>query len=257
MPVILNWRIYFMYSIDLNCDMGEGAGNDAAILPYVSSVNIACGYHAGDERTMFETMRLAKEHGVSIGAHVSYFDRENFGRTNMIIPHEDVYEIVEQQLLIFYTIADALDVDVHHVKPHGALYNMATDDPELANVIARAIKDVDHDLVMVGLSNSCMVSEARAVGLSVANEVFADRSYQDNGRLTPRSEPHALITETDAALQQVLQLVKHGTVTSVSGEKISLKADTICIHGDGLFAVEFAKHIHQLLKRELVEIKHF
>jgi UPF0271 protein len=232
---------------DLNCDMGEGIGNDADIMPFINSVNIACGYHAGDEKTIWNTIELAVKHGVAIGAHVSFLDRKNFGRTEMKADAEDVYDLVTQQLIIFDEIVSSFDITINHVKPHGALYNISARDPILAASIAKAVKEFDESLALFGLSGSHSIKEAESIGLKTASEVFADRTYQDDGSLTPRSQPGALIEDADKAVQQVSQMINEGMVTTVSGKKIPIKAETICIHGDGKHAVEFAKKIREVL----------
>jgi UPF0271 protein len=239
-----------MYKIDLNCDLGEGIGNDALIIPYITSASIACGFHAGDVNTMYETIELAVKHGVSIGAHVSYLDNTNFGRTEMNLPEEDVYELVEQQLIILKEIADMFDIKLTHVKPHGALYNQSAKEAALAKTIARAIKDFDQYLVLYGLSGSHSIREAELLGLKTSSEVFADRSYRDDGSLTPRSEPGALIEDAGEAVKQVLQMINEGTVTTISGKTIPIIAQTVCIHGDGLHAVELAKAIHDAIQKK-------
>lgn len=236
-----------MLHCDLNCDMGEGIGNDELIMPCITSANIACGYHAGDENTMHQTILLAQKYKVNIGAHPSFFDRQNFGRTEIKSSLQEVCELVFKQIKILQKIAADNNAALHHVKPHGALYNMAAKDKVLARSIAQAVKDCDENLVLFGLSNSFLISEAKAFGVKTASEVFADRTYQDDGNLTPRTQPHALIEDTDEAIQQVLMMVKHGKVKTVSGKEISVVADTICIHGDGKNAVEFAKAIKTLL----------
>jgi len=232
-------------AIDINCDMGEGIGNDDLIMPYIHSANIACGYHAGDEKMIWNTIELALQHNVRIGAHVSFLDKENFGRTEMDLSPGEVYDLVTQQLLVIKEIADDLSAKIVHVKPHGALYNMSAKDPVLAKTIAGAIKDFDDNLVLFGLSGSHSIREAKTIGLKTANEVFADRTYQDDGSLTPRSQPGALISDSSQVIQQVLQMINEGTVTTISGKKIPIIAETICIHGDAEHAVEFAKAIHE------------
>jgi Uncharacterized proteins, homologs of lactam utilization protein B len=233
--------------IDLNCDMGEGIGNDELIMPYITSANIACGYHAGDEETMKKTILLAKKYNVNIGAHPSFLDRENFGRTEIKFPPEEVYELVTKQIKLLQKNAAKNNASLHHVKPHGALYNMAAKNKELAKAIAEAVKNIDKNLILFGLSNSFLISESKAIGLKTASEVFADRTYQDDGSLTPRSQPNALIQNTDEAIQHVLLMVKQGKVKTISGKEIPIVAETICIHGDGAHAVEFAKSIRALL----------
>lgn len=238
----------------INCDMGEGIGNDEAIMPFISSANIACGYHAGDENSMKRTVELAMKYNVSIGAHPSYPDRENFGRTDIRLPLSEVYDLVTKQIHLLREITKSAGTLLHHVKPHGALYNMAARSKPLAAVIALAVKDVDEKLKLYGLSGSHFIREAQKIGLKTISEVFADRSYQDDGRLTPRSNPEALINDTNKAVQQVLQMVKEGNVTTVSGKVIPIVAETICIHGDGEHAVEFAKAIHEALVKNNILI---
>lgn len=242
-------------TIDLNCDMGEGMNTDEAIMPWISSANIACGYHAGDEKIIWKTLELAVQNNVAIGAHVSFFDRENFGRKEWSLPIGEIYELVTQQLIILNEIATSFETNIHHVKPHGALYNIAAKETGVAAVIARAVKDFDQALVLYGLSGSYSVSEAKKIGLQTASEVFADRTYLDDGSLVPRSQPQSLIEDVDKAVEQVLQLIREGTVTSLSGKKIPVQAETICIHGDGKQAVELSKAIHESLKQKGIIIK--
>ena len=239
-----------MYKIDINCDMGEGTGNDALLMPYISSASIACGFHAGDVDTMYEAIGLAIKHKVSVGAHVSYLDKNNFGRTEMNLPAEEIYELVEQQLIILKEITDLFDIKLTHVKPHGALYNQSAKDNVVAKTIARAVKDFDQQLILFGLSGSHSIHEAGLLGLETASETFADRNYQDDGSLTPRSHPDALIENKDKAVNQVLQIINEGTVTTVSGKAIPIIAQTICIHGDGTHAVEFARAIHEAIQKK-------
>ncbi len=241
--------------IDLNCDMGEGMDNDAMLMPLISSANIACGYHAGDDSIMRATVALAKQSGVSIGAHPGFADKENFGRTEMQLSDKELYQIVWDQLHLLQTICKESDTALHHVKPHGALYNMAARDAAMARVIAQAVKDVDASLIFYGLSGSHLISEAQALGLRTASEVFADRTYQDNGSLTPRSQANALIHDHEIALKQVLQMIQEQTVTAVSGKCISLTAETICIHGDGPHALSFAQQINSALHNASIKIQ--
>ena len=232
----------------INCDMGEGAGTDEFIMPFINAANIACGYHAGDTATMWQTVELAIKNNVAIGAHVSFFDKGNFGRSEMKLSNDKVYELVSQQLIILNEITTALDAKINHVKPHGALYNMSAKDGILATVIAKAVKDFDGNLILVGLSGSHSINEAKKVGLKTASEVFADRTYQDDGSLTPRSLTNALIDTEEKVIKQVLQMIKEGSVTTVTGKTIHIIAETICIHGDGKHAVEFAKAIYEAIK---------
>jgi UPF0271 protein len=233
--------------------MGEGIGNDEAIMPFISSANISCGFHAGNGDTIRNTMVLAKKYNVHIGAHPSFRDKENFGRKEMHLGHDKLYAIVLEQLIKIDLIAKEKGTALNHVKPHGALYNMAAREKEIARTIAQAIKDFNEDLIVYGLSNSFLISEAKRLGLKTASEVFADRTYQDDGSLTPRSQPNALIENEEQCIRQVIQMVKQGTVTTTSGKVIPIIADTICIHGDGKHAVSFAKKIHDALKKATPE----
>ena len=244
-----------MLTIDINCDMGEGIGNDGAIMPLISSANIACGYHAGNEETIKETIEIAVKNNVAIGAHPSFFDRENFGRTEMHLSFDEVYDLVFLQLRTIDKLIKEKNKSLHHVKPHGALYNMSAKDPKVAKAIAQAVIDFNDELVLFGLSGSVSIEQAKIVNLKTANEAFADRTYQDDGSLTPRSKANALIDDVNKSVQQTLQMIKEKTVTSVNGKIIPIIADTICIHGDGKHAVEFAKEVHEFLRKENVEIK--
>lgn len=241
--------------VDINCDMGEGAGNDAMIMPYISSANIACGYHAGDEHSMWNTIELAAKNNVAIGAHISFPDKQNFGRTEMDIPVSEVYDLVTRQLVSINEIAETLDQTIHHVKPHGALYNMSATNKDLAHIIARAVRDFDRRLLLVGLCGSYSISEAAGIGINTVQEAFADRRYRDDGNLVSRSNANALINDEKEMVKQVLQIVLEGRVTTANGGVIALKADTICIHGDGRHAIKFAKYIHQTLTMQGIEIK--
>ena len=242
-----------MFTIDINCDMGEDIGNDELIMPYVSSASIACGYHSGDEYTMQNTVRLCIAHHVSIGAHPSINDRENFGRREMNITAEQTFRLITEQLEILSKFVR--NEKMHHVKPHGALYNMAAKNRALAEAIALAVKNFDKSLIIYGLAGSFSISEAQKAGLKTASEVFADRTYQDDGTLTSRTQPNALIESTDDAVKQVLQMIRQQTVTTIAGKEIPITAETICIHGDGKNAVEFARTIYQVLNKEFIEIK--
>ena len=244
-----------MKTIDINCDTGEGIGNEEAIIPFISSANIACGYHAGDENTIWETAELCKKHNVAIGAHPSFFDKKNFGRTELKLDTDDIYDIVTQQLFIIDEIVSDLNVSIHHVKPHGALYNLSAKDKTTAAAIARAVKDFNHELILFGLSGSHSIKEAEKIGLETCNEVFADRTYMEDGSLMPRTMEGAVINDPDKVVHQALQLVNEGTVTTATGKTIKLKADTICIHGDGIHAVELAKEITENLKLDGIVLK--
>ena len=243
-----------MTSVDLNCDIGEGCGNDAELMRYISSANIACGFHAGDEATMRRTVELALENGVAIGAHPGYRDRENFGRTEMRLSRDEVRRLILGQLEALKAECDRKGARIRHVKPHGALYNQAAMDRELASALAEAVSEFDSGLTLYGLSGSLMIEEAGTAGLKTASEVFADRTYRSDGTLTPRSQPNALIHETETSLTQVLDMIKYGRVRSTDAIMVPIKAETVCVHGDGPNAVEFAKLIQERLTSEGIRI---
>jgi UPF0271 protein len=212
----------------LNCDLGEGIGNDIQLMPYIDEANIACGFHAGDAFTMRETVALCIRHGVKIGAHPSYLDRENFGRKEIELSSEEIYLLVKKQIETLKKIAENAGAKLNHVKPHGALYNTSAKNLEVAKAIAKAVKDIDAGLILFGLKNSHSIIAAKEIGLKTAEEAFADRRYESDGSLTPRSQPGACFTEIQDALNQVQKM----------------KADTWCIHGDGPHALAFAKALH-------------
>jgi len=244
-----------MACIDLNCDMGEGMKNDAQLMPLISSANIACGYHAGDEDIMKKTVELALLNHVAVGAHPGFADKEFFGRRELQLSNNEVYDLIAGQISALKKITDSFQTKLHHVKPHGALYNMAARDASLAHTIAQAVKDADENLILYGLSGSYLISEAEAIGLKTANEVFADRTYRDDGSLTPRAQPRALIDAESKCVAQVLQMITQQTVTSVNGRVVPIAVQTICIHGDGKHAVTFARAIHQSLKENSIDIE--
>jgi 5-oxoprolinase (ATP-hydrolysing) subunit A len=244
-----------MFSIDINCDMGEETCNDELIMPFISSASIACGYHAGNEKTMKETIELCIEYDVAIGAHPSFPDKLNFGRTEMDLSYAAIYGLVTDQLISIAKIAKAAETSLHHVKPHGALYNMAAKDVVMAGTIARAVHDFDRSLILYGLAGSFSISEAKKIGLKTYSETFADRTYQDDGSLTPRKKDNALIDETGKSVAQVLQMIQEKRVTTLSGLTIPITAETICIHGDGKNAVELAKAIHKTLRENNIDSK--
>ena len=247
-----------MLSIDLNCDMGEGYPNDDLIFPFISSVNIACGYHAGDKSTMQRTVEQALKHDVAIGAHPSYPDKENFGRIDILhkkISITELMKVVQKQIFLLQEICKSSGATLHHVKPHGALYNRAARDEEAAQAICSAMQQVNHKLLLYGSSGSIMEKAARNHNIQFVHEVFADRTYQADGSLTPRSAANALISDTDAALQQVFRMIQKGEVKTLTGDLIRVKAETICIHGDGPNAVEFAKGIHAFLQDNNITLK--
>ena len=243
-----------MFSTDLNCDMGEGIGNDAAIMPFISSANIACGFHAGGADTMKQTIELALQYNVAIGAHPGFADKENFGRVEQQLTDEAYYELVRIQLHIIQKHIDEAGAVMHHVKPHGALYNMSAKNYRLASIIAKAVKDHNPNLILYGLSNSYSIDAAETLNIRTASEVFADRTYTDEGTLTPRTQPNALITNEDESIQQVLQMITQQTVNTINNNTIQVKADTICIHGDGKHAISFAKKIAAALQERGIKI---
>lgn len=249
-----------MLSIDLNCDMGEsfGAwrmGNDAEIMNYVSSVNVACGFHAGDASVIRNTIEAALEKSIAVGAHPSFPDLQGFGRREMRMTAREIFDMMLYQVAAVKGICEAIGGRLNHVKPHGALYNQAAREAETARAVAEAVKAIDANLIFYGLSGSLLISEAEKLGLKTASEVFADRTYQNDGSLTPRSRPDALIHDAEKALAQVLQMIQAQTVTATDGEIISIKAETICIHGDGANAAEFARTINAKLAKSGITIK--
>jgi UPF0271 protein len=244
-----------MHTIDVNCDMGEGAGNDAQIMPFISSANIACGYHAGDETTMKKTVELALLHGVAVGAHPGFADKQNFGRLPVMLPLQQVYQLVAEQVYSLQNIARSVGATLHHVKPHGALYNMAAADEALAAVIAGAVKAVDENLVLYGLYNSYLITAAQQAGLRTAAEVFADRRYHNNGTLVSRAVQGAVIEEEEKAIEQVLNMALHNTVTSIEGDVVTVQPQTICLHGDGQHAAVFARLVHIALAANNILVK--
>jgi UPF0271 protein len=247
-------------SIDLNCDIGEhdseeGGQREAAILPHVSSANVACGFHAGDAHVMRRTMRAAAGLGLAVGAHPSLADRAGFGRRELPVEADEVYELTLYQIGASAAMAQAAGARLNHVKPHGALYNMAARNRPLADAIAHAVRDFDAGLVLFGLSGSLLVDAAEAVGLKSASEVFADRRYQSDGSLTPRTEAGALIHDADEAARQVLDMIEHGFVRARDGSKVRVRAETVCIHGDAPTAPRFAQHLARMLAQAGVTLR--
>lgn len=231
--------------IPINCDLGEGMPDDAAIVPYINEANIACGFHAGDSLTMRTTIAHCLSHQVKIGAHPSYLDRENFGRTVVTLSPTEIYQLVQKQVHILQKIAAESGAKLNHVKPHGALYNESAKNKIVAQAIAKAVFDLDPNLILFGLSQSHSITQAAEMGLRVANETFADRAYVEDGNLMPRSQVGAVHEDVDTLVQQVLD-IQNGFVKTNLGHKIALTSDTICIHGDGPNALAFAKVIHGL-----------
>lgn len=241
-----------MRTVDLNCDLGEGAGNDVALMPLVTSANIACGAHAGDAATMAATVALARAHGVAIGAHPGFADRANFGRAEQAITPEAAADLVARQVAL---VAEIVGPELRHVKLHGALYNQVVREAELAAAVAERLAAEWPRLRVIALAGSALVRAARARGLTVAEEVFADRTYRADGTLTARSRPDALIHDEEEAVAQVLRMVTEGRVRSVDGTDVRVRADTVCVHGDGARAVEFARRLRAELAKAGVAVR--
>jgi len=248
-----------MYKVDLNSDIGESFGDyklglDEEVVKYISSANIACGFHAGDPMVMAKTVKLAVNENVSIGAHPGYQDLMGFGRREMKITKEEAKNYVKYQLGALWAFAESNGVNLQHVKPHGGLYNMAAKDAELAMAIAEAVYEVDKDLILVGLANSELTKAGKQVGLKVANEVFADRAYNPDGTLVSRKKEGSMIHDTDLAISRVLRMVKEGKVEAITGEDIDIQADSICVHGDNPKAVDFVNQIRKALENEGITV---
>lgn len=248
-----------MYKVDLNSDLGESFGAytiglDDQVVQHVSSVNVACGYHAGDPIVMDKTIKMAIASDTAVGAHPGYPDLQGFGRRNMVCTPAEVKAYVQYQLGAILAFTKANGIKLQHVKPHGALYNMAAKDEALAKAIAEAIAEVDKDIILLGLAGSKMLEAGEAAGLRVASEVFADRAYQADGSLVPRKLPGAVIHDTDEAIKRTIKMVTEGTVTAITGEEVHIKADSICVHGDNPQAVAFVKAIREELEKNGVTI---
>ncbi|QWE02996.1 5-oxoprolinase subunit PxpA [Polynucleobacter sp. JS-JIR-II-b4] len=238
--------------MDINSDMGEGfgawdMGNDALLLDYITSTNIACGWHAGDPARMKKLVEMASKKGVHIGAHPGLPDLEGFGRREMAISEQDAYNYVLYQAGALKAFVDAIGNKLHHVKPHGALYNQAAKDIKLARGIAQAVKDLGSEVILYGLAGSCLIDAAKELNVPVWQEVFADRRYTKEGFLVPRTQAGAVIEDESDALNQAIYFSKNGKVTAIDGSEIKIQADTLCIHGDNPHAVEFAKRIKAAL----------
>ncbi|WP_017813199.1 LamB/YcsF family protein [Paenibacillus shenyangensis] len=249
-----------MRQVDLNCDMGESygvytLGADELMYGSITSANIACGFHAGDPSVMRSAVRQAIAHGVKIGAHPGLPDRMGFGRRNMEVSPDEVYDMVTYQIGALEAFVHQEGSQLHHVKPHGALYNMAAVSPALADAIAHAVYAIDSRLILCGLAGSELIAAGQRIGMQVANEVFADRTYQPDGTLTPRSADGALITDSQLAVRQVLQMVMEQQVMSAAGTIVSIEADTICLHGDGVHAVTFARELREQLEQHHIIVQ--
>jgi UPF0271 protein len=243
-------------TVDLNCDMGEGMPTDETIFPFISSANIACGGHAGDPDTMRRSVELALLHRVAIGAHPSYPDRAGFGRTDILesLSINTLLSTLETQIAALQSICQEMGTRLHHVKPHGALYNRAASDPAVGSIICSAVAAIDPSLIIYGLSGSGMRQTVSALGLRFVNEVFADRTYRPDGSLTPRTEPNALIRDPATMLNQVLTMILRHEVRAPGGTIVPITAETICLHGDGDDPVKFASIIRRALEQHDIAV---
>ena len=240
--------------VDLNGDVGEGIGQDPELMPQLTSANVACGGHAGDGATMRQTVALARAHGVAVGAHPSFPDREGFGRRALPLPPHEVEVSVSAQIRELAAVAASQQVPLRHVKPHGALYNMAARDARLADAIARAVASVDPSLILVGLAGSALVEAGARAGLQTANEGFADRAYTPAGTLVPRDAPGAVIHDPALFAERAVAMVRDGAVSAIDGSRVALTVDTICVHGDTPGAAALAKAVRQALARAGIEV---
>ena len=240
--------------IDLNSDLGEGAGHDNEILELVSSANISCGFHAGDPASIFATIQAALDRGVSLGAHPSFPDRESFGRTEMTMPPAEIYATVAYQIGGFQALARAAGGQMNHVKAHGALYNMAARDRALADVIANAVFALDPKLILFAPNESELDYAATELGLTTASEVFADRNYLPDGSLVPRSRADAFVHDPVEAAERILRILEEGKVRAVDGTDVAISASTVCVHGDNPQAVAFVRKLRERLELEEVVI---
>ena len=248
-----------MKKIDMNSDLGESFGAykigcDDKVIPLISSANVACGWHAGDSSVMAKTVRLAAEAGIAVGAHPGYPDLVGFGRRNMNVSPADMKTYIMYQVGALNAFCKAEGIEMQHVKPHGAMYNMAAKDAKLADAICDGIAKVDDGLILMGLSGSEMQRSAEKYGLRFASEVFADRAYEEDGSLVARTKEGAMITDENIAIERVVSMVKYGKVTAITGKEIAVEPDSICVHGDGEKAVAFVKKIREHLASEHIDI---
>jgi UPF0271 protein len=241
--------------VDLNADLGEGSGHDDELFKLITSANIATGFHVGDAGTMRAAVSTAQIHGVSIGAHPSLFDRQNFGRKEIDVTPEEVFDAVVYQLGVFQAIAERAGARANHVKPHGALYNMAARDQALGDAIARAVKAVDPALILFAPDRSALARAGESHGLQIACEVFADRNYLADGTLVPRARADALLHDPEEASARVVRMLREGKVRSVDGVDVDLRVETICVHGDTEGAVQFARALRARLEKEGVQVR--
>ena len=248
-----------MYKVDLNCDLGESFGSyklglDEEVISYISSANVACGFHASDPLVMDHTVKIAKEAGVCVGAHPGFPDLVGFGRRNMNVSSKEAKAMVQYQIGALDSFCRAHGIKMHHVKPHGALYNMAGKDLKLAKAICEGIYEVNPELILLALSGSEMVNAAKSIGLKVAREAFADRAYEEDGSLVARTKEGAMITDENESIKRVIRMIKENKVKAITGIDIPIKVDSICVHGDGIKALEFVKKIKYSLEKESIKI---
>lgn len=248
-----------MYKIDLNCDLGESFGRytlgmDDQVIPFITSANVACGFHASDPVVMADTIALAKKHGICVGAHPGFPDLMGFGRRNMNISAEEAKAYTTYQIGALAAFCKAAGTKLSHVKPHGALYNMAGKDYKLAKAICEAIYEFDSELILLGLAGSEMIRAGKDTGLRVAREIFADRAYEKDGSLVDRRKEGAMITDENEAIARVVRIIKEHKVKAITGEEITLEADSVCVHGDGAKALAFVQKIRERLTAEGIAI---
>ncbi len=248
-----------MLRVDLNCDLGESFGNyklglDEEVIKYISSANVACGFHASDPLVMAKTVKIAKDAGVAVGAHPGFPDLVGFGRRNMNVLPAELKAMVVYQIGALKAFCDSNKIKMQHVKPHGAMYNMAAKDEKLAVAIAEGIAEVDDSLILLGLSGSEMLKAAQKTGLKAKKEVFADRAYEEDGTLVARTKPGSMITDENLAIERVLGMIKNGSVKAITGKEIAIEADSICVHGDSPKALDFVKKIRAALEVEGIEL---
>lgn len=249
-----------MYRIDLNADIGESYGGytigmDSEIIGNITSANIACGFHAGDPLVLNQTLKMAKENNVAVGAHPGYPDLMGFGRRNMKCTTDEIKNYVLYQLGAFYAFTKVHKLDIQHVKPHGAMYNTAAVNIKQAMAIAKAVKSFDPNIILLSLAGSKMIEAAQEVGIEYASEFFVDRAYEDDGTLVARGKHGAMITDDSIAIERIVRMVRTGKVETINGNDIDIKADSICVHGDNLHAVNFVNSINKRLKEENIEIR--
>ncbi|MDR3185429.1 MAG: LamB/YcsF family protein [Christensenellaceae bacterium] len=248
-----------MFKVDLNCDLGESfgvytLGTDEELVGYITSANVACGYHAADPCVMSKTVSICKKANIAVGGHPGFPDLLGFGRRNMDVTPSEMKAYVQYQTGAILAFCMSYGIKLQHIKPHGAMYNMAAKDIELARAICTGIKEIDPDIILLGLSGSCMLTQASELGLRVAKEVFADRGYEDDGSLVKRGKAGALITDDEKVILRVIRMIKEKKVTTVNGKDINIEADSICVHGDGAHALDFVKKINASLKKSNISL---